>query len=118
MRDDFERQYETWGVDALLARYRGLALVPHDGTGMTIAGDLAFIEDLRRLFGVTTDAQCMGMLLLASLQKRKANPKPCPCGSMRRLGACHNRMLNKLRKRCGRLTFRDEYLRVRQADGD
>ncbi|HRX85728.1 MAG TPA: SEC-C metal-binding domain-containing protein [Phycisphaerae bacterium] len=217
MRDTFERQYDAWGVDAVLAKYRGLALAPHDGNGATIAGELAFtverrseepltdeysvrieissryprelpqvwecgkrippnfhknakdtlclgstirlrmavgqtptllefvemcvvpylygysylqkhgrlpfdeldhgdkgiLADLKKLFGVTTDEQCMGMLLQASLQKRKANRAACPCGSGRRLGACHNRMLNKLRKCCGRLTFRDEYLRMR-----
>lgn len=216
MREVFEQDYQARGVDALLAKYRGLALVPHDGVGIAIAGDLAFtaaprglevltdeyaveieipatfprklprvwecrkriprtfhkltdqalclgstirlrlavgrtptliefvdkcvvpylygysylerhgrlpfgdldhgnkgiIKDLSKLFGVETDEQCTGMVLLASLQRRKANRKRCPCGSGKRLGACHHRMLNNLRERCGRLTFRDENVRL------
>jgi hypothetical protein len=216
VREAFEQDYQAWGVDALLAKYRGLALVPYDGAGMALAGDLAFtaaprgletltdeyaveieipatfprklprvwecrkriprtfhkltdqalclgstirlrmavgtnptliefvdmcvvpylygysylekhgklpfgdldhgnkgiIDDLRELFGVATDERCMGMVLLTSLQKRKANRKPCPCGSGKRLGVCHHRMLNDLRERCGRLAFRDEHVRL------
>ncbi|MCO6437320.1 MAG: SEC-C domain-containing protein [Phycisphaerae bacterium] len=216
MREVFEQQYRACGVDALLAKYRGLALAPHAGLGVAIAGDIAFtaepcgleaitdayairievpatfprklprvwerggriprtfhklaenalclgsmirlrmmvgmaptviefvdkcvvpylygysyfeqhgrlpfgdldhgnkgiIKDLKKLLGVGTDRQCMGMVLLASLQKRKANRQPCPCGSGKRLGKCHHRLLNDLRKRCGRLAFREEYRRL------
>lgn len=45
---------------------------------------------------------------LASLRRRDANKRPCPCGSGRRLGRCHNRRVNRLRTLLGRRWFRSE----------
>ena len=41
-------------------------------------------------------------------KRRRANKQPCPCGSGRRLGRCHNRRVNALRKRVGRAVLASE----------
>jgi len=40
------------------------------------------------------------------MRKRHANKERCPCGSGDRVGWCHHRQLNRLRKRLGRYWFR------------
>jgi hypothetical protein len=52
------------------------------------------------------------MIYLAASEKRKANRHPCPCGSGRRVGKCHNLALNRLRRRLGRSWFRIEYEQI------
>lgn len=42
---------------------------------------------------------------LATMKRRRANKQLCPCGSGRRLGRCHNRKVNVLRDRVGRLVL-------------
>lgn len=55
----------------------------------------------------TKDAQaCVALLELASLPRRVANKARCPCGSGRRLGRCHHRRVNGLRRKCGRAVIR------------
>lgn len=73
-------------------------------------GFKGLIDDYRRAFRVRTTAACLDMLRLLGMKKRIANKHPCPCGSGRRLGRCHNRVLNPLR------TFqsRQWYLQQRQ----
>lgn len=48
----------------------------------------------------------------AAMKKRRANKLPCPCGSGRRMGRCHNGIVNSLRNRLGRKWFQAEYVRV------
>jgi hypothetical protein len=48
-------------------------------------------------------------LRLASLRKRVANKHPCPCGSERRVGRCHNRIVNHTRRKYGRTWLAKEY---------
>jgi hypothetical protein len=45
---------------------------------------------------------------LAATKKCRANKQPCPCGSGRRLGRCHSRRVNSLRKRVGRTVLASE----------
>jgi hypothetical protein len=54
---------------------------------------------------------------LASLKKREANKESCPCRSGRRVGRCHNRIVNDFRKRLGRSWFSEEYLQLLKALG-
>ena len=61
------------------------------------------------LFGISTRAGVDEIVLLTSLRKRSANKQPCPCGSGRRLGRCHNGRVNHLRDRLGRRWFRGCY---------
>lgn len=72
-------------------------------------GRKGIIDDYKGLFHVDSKDACVKMLGLAAMKKRTANKKPCPCGSGRRVGKCHNRVINRLRKRLGRLFFRAEY---------
>lgn len=61
------------------------------------------------LYKVADRRSAKALVLLTSLKKRRANKKRCPCGSGRRLGRCHNRTVNDLRKRLGRKWFSEEY---------
>jgi len=61
------------------------------------------------LFAAEDAKQALEFLRLAGMKKGEANKQPCPCGSGKRLGRCHNRRLNQLRRRFGRSTFREEY---------
>lgn len=69
-------------------------------------GATGLIEDYEDLFKVTGARPCIEMLSLLGLKKRVANKRPCPCGSGLRLGRCHNRVLNPLRKIDTRNYFR------------
>jgi hypothetical protein len=63
-------------------------------------------QDLMALFGTDRAQAVLHFVQLASLNRRDANKQPCPCGSGRRLGRCHNRSVNRLRDRLGRFWFR------------
>lgn len=85
--------------------------------GTPLFGELAHGSDgireyLAELFHSKSTKTPEEFLRLASLRKRCVNKEPCPCGSGRRLGRCHNRVVNALRTRLSRSWFRDEYLRV------
>jgi len=80
-------------------------------------GDLAhgnegLVADYMVIFGIQDEHRCLEFLRLAGIQRRRANRHPCPCGSGLRVGKCHNKTLNRLRGICGRLLFRDEYIRL------
>jgi hypothetical protein len=66
-------------------------------------------KDFATLFGVKDEKAAEQMVRLAGTKKRDANKHPCPCGSGRRLGKCHNRRVNTLRKQLGRTWFREQY---------
>ena len=66
-------------------------------------------DDFRALFAVDTDSTATEMVRLAGMKKRAANKLACPCGSGLRLGKCHNRRVNRLRKLLGRTWFRAQY---------
>jgi hypothetical protein len=63
-------------------------------------------EDLMAIFRTSRESAISHFLRLGSMKKRIANKEPCPCGSGRRLGRCHNRIVNCLRTRLGRYQFR------------
>jgi hypothetical protein len=69
-------------------------------------GDPGVIQDLASIFGASSDAAVRGFVRLAALSTRIANKAPCPCGSGRRLGTCHNWRVNSLRRQLGRTWFR------------
>lgn len=66
-------------------------------------------QDYVGLFGVDSESAAIEMVYLTSLKKRAANKRPCPCGSGKRLGKCHNRKVNHLRSQLGRKWFAAEY---------
>lgn len=69
-------------------------------------GDDGIREDLASIFGVDGRYDLCEFVRLAAMRRREANKQPCPCGSGRRLGRCHNRSVNALRGRLGRQWFR------------
>jgi hypothetical protein len=62
------------------------------------------IEDLADVFGVQK-VMVAGFVRVAAMKKRVANKRPCPCGGELRLGLCHRKRLNMLRRRLGRRWF-------------
>ena len=66
-------------------------------------------KDFAELFGIKDEKAADQMVLLAGMKKRDANKQQCPCGSGRRLGKCHNRRVNPLRKQLGHTWFREQY---------
>ncbi len=67
-------------------------------------------QDYADLFGLKAETVAVvEMVRLASIKKRVANKFPCPCGSGRRLGKCHNRTANVYRSKLGRRWFSNEY---------
>jgi hypothetical protein len=73
-------------------------------------GSKGLRHDFAELFGLENHDAVTGMVECASIKKRDANKRPCPCGSGRRLGKCHNRRINALRKQLGRSWFREQCL--------
>jgi hypothetical protein len=63
-------------------------------------------EDLRHLLEVKRVVEVLPFTRLLGMRKRHANKERCPCGSGDRVGRCHHRQLNHLRKRLGRYWFR------------
>jgi hypothetical protein len=62
-------------------------------------------DDLASILGVKNDQVLIGFVRLLTLKKRKANKLLCPCGSGKRLGRCHNRIINRVRSDLGRGWF-------------
>jgi hypothetical protein len=77
-------------------------------------GELGSLQDLAGLLQVEL-ADAAPYCVLASMQRRRANKQPCPCHSGRRLGRCHNRKVNTLRQRVGRVFLRREMLVIAAA---
>jgi hypothetical protein len=73
-------------------------------------GRLGVLQDYISLFKVKSEAAALGMLRLAGMKKSAANKHPCPCGSNRRLGKCHSRIVTPLRSKLGSKWFRGEYV--------
>lgn len=73
-------------------------------------GSKGLQQDFADLFGVESKIVAIAMVKSASMKKRDANKRPCPCGSGRRLGKCHNRRINGMRKQLGRTWFREQCL--------
>lgn len=70
-------------------------------------GELGSLQDLASLLGMEMES-AIPYCMLATMKRRRANKRPCPCGSGRRLGRCHNRKVNVLRNRVGRLVLVSE----------
>lgn len=75
-------------------------------------GDQGIRDQLGRLFHAPAISGVEEFLRLTSLKKRSANKLLCPCQSGRRLGRCHNRVVNRHRKNLGTKWFREEYVSV------
>jgi hypothetical protein len=75
--------------------------------GELLHGELGSLQDLASLLGMEMEP-AIPYCKLATMQRRRANKQPCPCGSGWRLGRCHNRKVNMLRDRVGRVVLRQE----------
>jgi hypothetical protein len=95
-----------------LAGYSYFALHGETLYGELDHGSAGIRQYLGELFHSKTTEWCEEFVRLASLKKRNANKLPCPCLSGRRLGKCHNRIVNALRKRLGRKWFQQEYRQI------
>lgn len=69
-------------------------------------------QHLANLFCAPTAKCPEEFLRLAGMTIRNGNKLPCPCGSGKRLGKCHNRRVNELRQAFGRRWFRAEHTRI------
>lgn len=72
-------------------------------TGTLPFGELAhgtrgLLAEYRQLLGAKTASVTLALFRLLGMKKRIANKRHCPCGSGRRVGRCHNRHLNPLRR--------------------
>lgn len=72
-------------------------------------------QQFATLFGAPDRASAQEFVRLAAMRKRHANKEPCPCGSGRRLGRCHNERVNRIRGRLGRPWFRDRFAELTSA---
>jgi hypothetical protein len=86
----------------------GYSLVEKGGAlpfGELAHGAKGLRDDLADLIGFDDDRTLYRFVRLLTLKKRQANKLPCPCGSGIRVGRCHNRKLNTLRRKLGRYWF-------------
>ncbi len=68
-------------------------------------GSLGLKRDFAGLFGASASSAA-AFAAVSALRRRVANKKPCPCGSGKRLGRCHHRIVNALRCELGRPCLR------------
>ena len=91
----------------------GYSIVESGGTlpfGELSHGAHGLRDDLASMIGVINipddnNQVLLGFVRLLAMKKRKANKRPCPCGTGIPLGRCHNRNLNVLRDKLGRAWF-------------
>lgn len=77
-------------------------------------GDLGILLDYLKLFRARYADEVIAFLALLSGRRRVANKLPCPCGSGRRLGKCHARILSPFRRLWSRGKFRSECQRMQK----
>lgn len=76
-------------------------------------------DDVRRIFRLPHGTDAEEFLRLASLKRRHANKRLCPCRAGARVGRCHAATVHSARRRLGRagcLTEHLELARQRQAE--
>ncbi len=91
---------------AFYTRFRVMPFgeLPHGAPGIE--------HDVRRLFHLPSGTDAEAFLWLASLKRRHANKKPCPCHSGRRVGRCHGAAVHQARRRLGRFACGEERIRL------
>lgn len=82
--------------------YRDTGALPYGELQHGVDG---LLEDTSDLIGISSTKAPSAFVALLAMKKRHANKRQCPCGSGRRLGRCHNKRLNFLRKKIGRGGF-------------
>jgi hypothetical protein len=79
-------------------------------------GNRGILEDYMRILGATSPVVCIDLLHLATMRKRVANKRTCPCGSGLRVGKCHCRQINGLREKIDRGLLRSECEMLRRGE--
>ncbi|MCA2992089.1 hypothetical protein [Gemmatimonas sp.] len=84
-------------------------------------GSVGLEDDARQIFGLPHSMSVSSLLGFAGMRRRVANKHRCPCGSGRRLGRCHNTLVNCARDVLGRAACREQAnlidkIRAREAD--
>lgn len=73
------------------------------------------LQDFMDRFGVSDESASEAMVFRASLRRRVANKRPCPCGSGETLGRCqHHWKVNELRRTLGRPWFRNQVRQIEE----
>lgn len=72
-------------------------------------GAVGLEDDVRRLFCLPRGTDSQEFLRLASLKRRHANKRRCPCRSGERVGRCHAASVHGARQRLGRFICKLEY---------
>jgi hypothetical protein len=89
--------------------------LPHAEAGL--------LKDYINLFGAPSPQHAIAFLERLGERKRVGNKRPCPCGSGRRVGRCHHRQFEELRRVRPRGWYRGEgralrvYLREAAGNG-
>jgi len=60
-------------------------------------GTPGLLDEYCEILRIEDRGRCLDLLELVGINKRIANKRPCPCGSGKRVGRCHHRILNRLR---------------------
>lgn len=77
-------------------------------------GAAGLAHDVRRIFRLPRGTNAEEFLRLASLKRRHANKRSCPCGSGVRVGRCHRSEVHRARRELGRLVCREECLQLKR----
>ena len=76
--------------------------------GELLHGGAGLARDFVALFRLPLGADVQQLLAVASMRRRHANKRSCPCASGRRLGRCHNARVNAVRAQFGRRWFAEQ----------
>lgn len=69
-------------------------------------GTPGLLDEYSEILRIQERGRCLDLLELVGIKKRIANKRPCPCGSGKRVGRCHHRILNRLRSIASRSWFK------------
>lgn len=72
-------------------------------------GSIGLAQDLIEMLRMPPGTSVSRLVKSASLRRRHANKRPCPCGSGTRLGKCHNQTVNAARVEFGRRWFAGQW---------
>lgn len=78
-------------------------------------GQKGVVKDFMDRFGTSEEPAAASMVFLASLRRRVANKRPCPCGLGKPLGRCwHRWKINELRETLGRGWFKEQFRQIEE----
>jgi len=123
------RLFITLNAEPTLVGFVNRCLLPYfynfvigQRTGRLPFGELAhgsrgLRTDYQRILGARSEQETIAFFTSLAVKKRIANRRPCPCGSGRRVGRCHHRVLNGLRAIHSRSWFAKHLSEIRPRQG-